>query len=268
MPDDISRDHFIPSPGTAEADQRRQSFGAQADAYTKFRPGYPPEVFDYLLGLVNGAGRTPDVVDIGAGTGQLTVGFAARDCRVIGVEPDDRMRQVLASREGIADTFAGSAEALPLPDSSADLIAGAQMWHWVDPSRAVPEIARVLRPGGVLAIVWSLRDDNEPWLKAMEQVVELPDSYKWFRKNDIPVLAKPFGAMDLQEFAFTQTSTPEGLVGLVGTFSHVALSDRRDEIEADVRELTQTHPDLAGKDTFEVPYVCKVFTVRKPAADL
>jgi hypothetical protein len=108
----------FPSPGTAEADQRRQSFGAQADAYTKFRPGYPPEVFDYLLGLVNGAGRTPDVVDIGAGTGQLTVGFAARDCRVIGVEPDDRMRQVLASREGIADTFAGSAEALPLPDST------------------------------------------------------------------------------------------------------------------------------------------------------
>ena len=64
MPDDISRDQFIPPPGTSEADRRRQSFGAQADAYTKFRPGYPPEVFDYLLGLVNGTGDPPDVVDV------------------------------------------------------------------------------------------------------------------------------------------------------------------------------------------------------------
>lgn len=266
MPDDISRDQFIPPPGTSEADRRRQSFGAQADAYTKFRPGYPPEVFDYLLGLVNGTGNPPDVVDIGAGTGQLTAGFAQRDCRVVGVEPDERMRAVLASREGIADTFGGSAESLPLPDSSADLVTGAQMWHWVDPAKAVPEIARVLRPGGVLAIIWSLRDDNEAWLRAMEDVVELPDSYKWFRKHDVPVLADPFGPMQMREFAFTQTSTPEGLVGLVGTFSHVALSDRRVEIEAGVRELTRTHPDLAGKQSFEVPYICKVFTAKKPAA--
>ena len=122
---------------------------------------------------------------------------------------------------------------------SADLIAGAQMWHGLTLARRT-EIARVLRPGGVLAIVWSLRDDNEPWLKAMEQVVELPDSYKWFRKNDIPVLINLSVRWTCREFAFTQTSTPEGLVGLVGTFSHVALSDRRDKIEADVRELTQT----------------------------
>lgn len=263
MPDESVRDTFIPPPGTSEADQRRQSFGAQADAYTKYRPGYPPEVFDYLLSLVQPADRPVDVVDIGAGTGQLTVGFLDRECRVTAVEPDARMREVLAARTGLTAVLEGSAESIPLPDASADLLTGAQMWHWVDPARALPEIARVLRPGGGLAIVWSLRDDSADWVKDMENYVDLPDSYKWFRKNDVPTLADPFGTMELREFAFTHESSAEGLVGLVGTFSHVALSERRAEIEDDVRMLATTHPELAGRETFDVPYVCKVFTARR-----
>ncbi len=265
MPSDQTPDHFIPPVGSSEAEQRRKSFGAQAAAYTKYRPGYPGEVFDYLLALTPSDDRRPDVIDMGAGTGQLSMGFVARECRVTAVEPDARMLEVLTSRTGVKAAVEGSAESMPLPDSSADIVAGSQMWHWVDADRAVPEIARVLRPGGVLSIIWSLRDDGEDWVKTMEKVVELPDSYKWFRTNDVPTLAAPFGTMQLREFRYTQTSTADDLVGLVGTFSHVALSDRRAEIEEGIRALTQSHPDLVGKQTFEVPYVCKVFTATKPA---
>ncbi len=244
---------------------RRTSFGAQANSYTAYRPGYPPELFDYLLALAEVPGRPLDVVDIGAGTGQLTSGFVDRGCAVTAVEPDDRMREVLSGlpARALSAAVAGSAESMPLPDGSADLVAGAQMWHWVDPTRAIPEVARVLRPGGTFSIIWSLRDDTADWVQAMETVVELPDSYKWFRSNDRPPLSEPFGPMELQEFAFTHTSTAERLVGLVGTFSHVATSDRRDEILAGISDLTQTHPDLAGQETFEVPYICKVFTAMK-----
>ncbi len=248
---------------TDEVSVRRTSFGAQANSYTAYRPGYPPELFDYLLALAEVASRPLDVVDIGAGTGQLTSGFVDRGCAVTAVEPDDRMREVLSDRLDLSAAVAGSAESMPLPDGSADLVVGAQMWHWVDPTRAIPEVARVLRPGGTFSIIWSLRDDTADWVQAMETVVELPDSYKWFRSNDRPPLSEPFGPMELQEFAFAHTSTAERLVGLVGTFSHVATSDRRDEILAGIRDLTQTHPDLAGKESFEVPYICKVFTAVK-----
>lgn len=247
-----------------DVESRRTSFGAQANSYTEYRPGYPPEVFDHLLGLIHKPPADIAVVDLGAGTGQLTAGFVERGCSVTAVEPDDRMRAALVERVAVTAALAGSAEQIPIPDASADLVTGAQMWHWVDPIRAVKEVARVLRPGGVFAIIWSLRDDNADWLKAMESVVELPDSYKWFRGNDAPPLTEPFGEMALTEFAFTHTSSADGLVGLVGTFSHVATSENRDEILAGVRQLTQTHPDLAGKDTFEVPYISKVFTVTRP----
>lgn len=245
---------------TDDLQARRTSFGAQADSYTSYRPGYPPAAFDFLIATVGKPAAEIDVIDIGAGTGQLTGGFVERGCNVNAVEPDDRMRQALAERIQGQAAVAGSAESIPLPDASADLVVGAQMWHWVDPLRAIPEVARVLRPGGVFSIIWSLRDDSADWLKAMEEVVDLPDSYKWFRSNDKPPLTEPFGEMDLQEFAFSHTSTPESLVGLVGTFSHVAISDERASIEAGIRNLTATHPDLAGKETFEVPYIVKVFT--------
>lgn len=250
---------------TENIDARRTSFGAQADSYTNYRPGYPDQVFDYFIETVGRPASDISVIDIGAGTGQLTAGFVERGCTVTAVEPDDRMRAALSERIEVDAAVAGSAESIPLPDASADLVTGAQMWHWVDPVKAIPEVARVLRPGGVFSIIWSLRDDNADWLKAMEEVVDLPDSYKWFRSNDKPPLTEPFGEMALQEFAFSHTSTPEGLVGLVGTFSHVAISDDREAIKEGIRQLAATHPDLAGRQTFEVPYIAKVFTAIRGA---
>ena len=127
VPDESVRDTFIPPPGTSEADQRRQSFGAQSRRLHEVPTRLSPEVFDYLLSLVQPADRPVDVVDIGAGTGQPTVGFLDRECRVTAVEPDARMREVLAARTGLTAVLEGSAESIPLPDASADLLTGAQM---------------------------------------------------------------------------------------------------------------------------------------------
>ena len=262
MSETTDPDREIPQPGTPQAEQRRNSFGAWAQNYDRFRPGYPVELFDYLIDLA--PGRQPlKVVDMGAGTGQLSVGFIAHGCDVTAVEPDDRMRQVLAAKPGLSNALAGSAEDLPLADSSADLVVGSQMWHWVDQERAAREIARVLKPGGVLGIIWNLRDDRVPWVRALSEVVDMPDSYKWFQTHGSPRLVEPLGELTAAEFSYQQPATAESLAGLISTFSHVALSDRAEQIRADVAELANTHPDLQGRDSFTIPYVCRVFTATR-----
>ncbi|MEI6620829.1 MAG: class I SAM-dependent methyltransferase [Actinomycetes bacterium] len=243
-----------------EAAIRRHSFGAWAQDYDRYRPGYPPEVLEFLLSQVPGDGT---VVDIGAGTGQLARGLLGLGANVIGVEPDDRMREVLAGVVGSDRALAGTAERIPLPDASVDAVFGSQMWHWVDITKAVPEVARVLKPGGTLGIIWNLRDDRVDWIRAMNEFVPIADSYKWFTSNERPVLGDPFGPVSLHEFVHTHPIDAEALVGLVGTISVVALGDDAPHRLQQVRELANTHPSLAGRASFDMPYVCKVFTARR-----
>jgi SAM-dependent methyltransferase len=255
----------IPEVGTPAATQRRTSFGQQAEQYLRFRPGYPAAAYEHLLEVTGLTDRPADcrITDIGAGSGQLTAGFVERGCQVTAVEPDERMLEVLTQRLPTVNAVSGSAESLPVPDASADLLCGAQMWHWVDQDRALPEIGRVLRPGGLFALLWNFRDNSADWLTAMESIVELPDAYKWFRTNEVPHYPSPIGQMSVHEFRFTQTCTAEDLIGLVGTFSNVANAPNRKQIETELRELTATHPDLRGKETFEIPYVCKMYTATR-----
>ena len=86
-------------------------------------------------------------VDLAAGTGLFTRELLGRAARVVAVEPDARMREVLAARSPEVDVREGWGEAMPLPDASADAVFVSTAWHWLDPARAVPEIARVLAPG-------------------------------------------------------------------------------------------------------------------------
>src|SRR5712691_5874982 len=130
------------------------AFSDVADAYARARPDYPDEAVRWL------AGDEPhDIVDLGAGTGKLTRSLVALGHRVTAVEPLDEMRaQLVAALPGTI-ALAGSAEAIPCPDASADVVSCAQAFHWFAHDAALPEIARVLRPGGRLALVWNSRDD-------------------------------------------------------------------------------------------------------------
>lgn len=133
------------------------SFDRVADEYERTRPTYPPELLDLLP-----VGDDASVLDLGAGTGKLTRLLAARYREVTAVEPLANMRAMLERVVPGVTALPGSAERIPLDDSSVDAVFAAQAFHWFDKALALPEIVRVLRPGGVFAIVWNSPDDDRP----------------------------------------------------------------------------------------------------------
>ena len=112
------------------------SFGAAADSYERGRPPYPEEAIDWLL-----PGGKPRVLDLGAGTGKLTRLIRARGADVVAVDPSEGMLAQLRRVLPGVPAHLGSAESIPLPDHSVDVVLVAQAWHWVDADRALPEIA-------------------------------------------------------------------------------------------------------------------------------
>ena len=139
---------------TADWEQRRTSFGTAAEQYQAGRPGYPREAL--LQCLPESAN---EVLDLAAGTGPLTANLLDIGLSVIAVEPLDEMRALIPAP---ARAIAGTAEQIPLPDESVDAVFIGQAWHWFDIPRAVAEIHRVLRPGGVIAPMWNLLDADDP----------------------------------------------------------------------------------------------------------
>jgi SAM-dependent methyltransferase len=138
-------------------DRRELSFDSVAGEYEQTRPTYPPALLDVLPLDADAA-----VLDLGAGTGKLTRVLAERYRDVTAVEPLTNMRAMLERVVPGVAALPGSAERIPLDDGSVDGVFAAQAFHWFDKPVALPEIARVLRPGGVLAIVWNQGNDDLP----------------------------------------------------------------------------------------------------------
>lgn len=246
------------------ADQTQAlSFGAAAAEYDRFRPSYPIEAVQWAVGTPAPA----RVVDLGAGTGKLTRVLLAAGYQVTPVEPDAGMRaQLAASTEGLTP-LAGFAEAVPLPDESADAVVAGQAYHWFDRERAHPEIARLLRTGGHFGAIWNHRDDREPWIAELSRVTrDTPDNRGNFDPEPTVALelGDEFEPVERREFAHREPRTPDGLVAMISTRSYflTATPERQAEIVAGVRELTATHPDLAGRESFDVPYRVIVFRAR------
>src|SRR5690606_31635189 len=136
------KDVVMSTAAHGEKARQARSFGAAAEEYERGRPSYPAEAIAWLV---------PEdarvVVDVGAGTGKMTRALGAPGREVIAVEPSAGMREQFARVLPEVELLMGAAEAIPLPDATADVLVYAQAWHWVDPERAIPEAARVLRPG-------------------------------------------------------------------------------------------------------------------------
>ena len=139
------------------------AFGSVADSYDRVRPGPSAAALDWLV-----PAGCEVAVDLAAGTGLFTRALIGLAARVVAVEPDARMREVLERRSPDLDVRAGWGEAIPLPDASADAVFVSTAWHWLDLPRAVPEIARVLRPGGRLGVIWTSRDREEDWVAELD----------------------------------------------------------------------------------------------------
>jgi len=236
------------------------SFGAVAGEYDRLRPGPSPEALDWLL--PHGA---TDVLEIGAGTGVLTRLLVERVAHVTAVEPDGRMRAVLAASEAGVDILEGRAEEIPAASSSLDVVIAASAWHWVDEERAVPEVARVLRPGGRLSLVWSGPDRSVDWMRSLWAggIVFSPEEQadvdaRRRRRHVVNVDAggtNPFLEPETQLFRWTSPMTKTGLVALSTTYSVVITMEeaaRREHLEAMAHYL-DTHEAFAGLDVVDVP---------------
>jgi SAM-dependent methyltransferase len=236
------------------------SFGEVALEYNRLRSGPSDEALDWLVP----AGAT-DVLEIGAGTGILTRLLVDRVNHLTAIEPDERMRTVLAASDARVEVLAGRAEKIPAASSSVDLVIAQSAWHWVDEARAIPEVARVLRPGGRLALVWTGPDRSVDWVRSLWAggIIFSPEDRSHEdgrRKRRHLVSVDPGGdrlflTPETQLFQWARSMSKEDLVALSGTYSAVITmdDDARREHFAGMARFLNAHEAFAGLDTIAVP---------------
>lgn len=241
------------------------SFAGVADAYERARPGYPDEAVAWLL-AGDGVVGPQRVVELGAGTGKLTAGLTAGGHRVLATDPLAPMLRHLARTAPDAIPVLGTAERIPVRRRWADVVVGAQAYHWFELDRALPEIARVLRPGGRIALVWNLRDERIPWVKRLGRLIGTQE------QNTDPTLdllaTGLFGFVEKTTFRFWQPLDRDRLRDLVLSRSNVATMDDagRAQVLADVDELYDGYG--RGADGMLLPYVTHCFrAVARAQAD-
>jgi SAM-dependent methyltransferase len=232
-------------------------FASAADVYERARPSYPQDAIDWLAAQTGlGPGRT--VVDLGAGTGKLTRLLLPTGARVVAVEPIPEMR---AHIDG-AEVLDGTAEAIPLPDASADVVTVAQAFHWFDHERALPEIHRVLRSNGSLVIVWNMRDLDDPVQRGVEDLLgpmrrEVPGQILGAWREPL-ARSTLFGPATLGAFTYEQQFTTDDLCDRVASTSFVAALPPVDREELLVRVRALTH---GIAEPFPFPYKTEVHVI-------
>jgi ubiquinone/menaquinone biosynthesis C-methylase UbiE len=245
----------------ADPDQRiRQanSFGAAAEAYDRARPNYPVEAVTDALGP-----PPQHILDLGAGTGKLTRVVAGAGYDVVAVDPDEGMLEVLGRSAPQVDRRRGTAEAIPADDAAFDAIVAGQAFHWFDVAKSGPEMVRVLRPGGLVALLWNIRaTGQQDWIATYDELVNMVHDAS--RDEEPPQLGPLFTAPQVRWYEHEQRITVDDLVALAESRSYVitAAPDDRERILNGVRDLGDQTLAATGEDTLRLPYRLQVWTAR------
>jgi SAM-dependent methyltransferase len=242
-------------------EQLSRSFGAAAGSYEAGRPDYPLEAVEWLLEPARLSDRRIRVADAGAGTGKLTRAIVEAGAEVVAVDPDPQMLAVLRSRVIGVPAFAGTAEELPLPDASVDAVLLGQAWHWVDPDLGAREAARVLRPGGLLGLVWNIRGDDVPWVAELTRAMRGSHAEQMLAADGVRIGA-PFPAPERKTWRWVRTMGRQALADMVASRSYVITADpaERAEILASVEAIFDRERRIQdGTDVIDLPYRTEAF---------
>src|SRR3954451_7250635 len=228
------------------------SFGGVADAYERGRPTYPAEAVTWMLGE-----QPRSVLELGAGTGKLTRVLSGLGHDVHATDPDEAMLAVLEQKVPGVPTAVAGAEDIPLADASVDAVVAGQAFHWFDLDRALPEIARVLRPQGRICLVWNHRNEKIPWVRRLGALIGTQE------QQDDPaqalIFSELFGFVEDHEFSHWQPIDRRTIQDLVLSRSNIAVLDA-DARAAKLAEVLAFYDEYGrGMDGMQLPYVTRCY---------
>lgn len=254
-------------------DLAAKGFGAQAATYDKARPSYPPDAIDWLARKLR-IEPGQRVVDLAAGTGKLTAPLARTGADLIAVEPVTAMRDMLRIRLPGVAAVAGVAESLPFASGSIDAVTVAQAFHWFDPARAMAELARVIRVGGRLGVIWNSLEPGTDWTDRVWSVMDRVEYRAPWRVNsaraprgshydrssgwierDAPRLVG-WSAWTTAVFSHAQRVTHEEVVERMLSVSHVAAlaPAEQEAVLGEIRTILREHPDTRDQPILSIGY--------------
>lgn len=256
-------DEQPPTGNTQHEPDWAHSFGGVADAYERGRPSYPAEAVRWMLGE-----HPLTVLELGAGTGKLTRVVAELGHDIHATDPDAAMLEILEREVAGVRAAQASAEDIPLGDASVDAVIAAQAFHWFDLDRALPEVARVLRPGGRLCLVWNTRNEKIPWVRRLGAIIGTQEQLRDPAQSLI--FSELFGFVEEREFTHWQTIDRQSVQDLVLSRSNVAVLDEEARA-AKLAEVLAFYDEYGrGMDGMQLPYVTKCFradVLDRPSAD-
>lgn len=232
-----------------------RSYGSVAEAYHRGRPGYPAEAVRWMLG------EEPRIVlELGAGTGKLTEVMVEQGHAVHAVEPDEEMLEILRREVPGSSAKQAVAEEIPANDNSVDVVVVGQAFHWFDHARALPEIARILKPEGEIALVWNSPDLRIPWVRRLCDLIGHQDQNT--SSTEQLVASGLFGFLEEKAFKAWQDVNRESVIDLALSRSSIASldPDRRAEKLAAVAEFYEEYG--RGHYGMQIPYQVRCFRAR------
>jgi len=245
-----------------------QGYKTVAETYVAGRPDYPDAARVWLRDtLALAPGKT--AMDVGAGTGKFLPYLRETGVKVLALEPVAGMRARLTRDNPDVEIFAGTADRIPVPDASLDAIVCAQSFHWFATRATMAEFARVLKPGGMLGLIWNVRDESVNWVAA---ITAITDPYEAgtprYKHDDWRKVLPGEGFTALPEIAAENPhigTADQTILARTLSVSFIAALPEAEQrkIEERLRALIAATPALARQATIAFPYITRMYSFRR-----